>query len=189
MTLRRKIIGASLILITCATLISLILIWTRPSRPYAAFSYVHPGPADSATQAAATHTFWVTNLSNNTIALANPWLALSAGTSWHRDTNWVFSEWVSTNLGPFQTTTITVVRNPAPGPWRLHIYVSSQAHGVSAFPAWLRYYSHPGNWAINRRFVGWKIWNWPPFGHSVITTCLYNNGFELISQEMDAKPP
>jgi len=184
----RTKLSVCLVLRPCAAPIWLVLASTGPTRPYAAIRHVPPGETKPATQVADDQTFYVTNLSSNPIVLANPFIDLKVGSGWHRDTNWV-PDWDSTNLGtfqlgPFQSASISVAKHQAPAPWRLHVYVSTQVHGLSAVPAWLRYFGDRRTWRVYKTYLGWKVWKWPPFGRSS-GVILYNRGFELISQEIE----
>jgi hypothetical protein len=166
-----------------AAAIWLALASSKLTRPYATIHYAHSGQPNSAALVPGGGTFYVTNLSNRTIALGGRFIEVRDGNAWHLDVNPVqYSELYY--LGPFQSGYIVVGQLPALAPWRLHVWISSEAHGINAFPLWIRRYAHRRTWQMESRDLGWKIWNWPPFGRASMSTN-YNRSFELISEEIN----
>lgn len=176
----RKTLLALLVLLVAAAIWSGV-VWLRPVSPYATLKYLAPGQTNSAGEPFAAGTFYMTNLSNERIHMNASVIEVKNGDAWRIYTNVVV--WDLRELGPFQSGYTAVLSPPARAPWRVHVWVSSEMHGLEALPGWLRLYTDRRTRQDMGRMFGWRLWKWPPFGRSVQVT-VGGKGFELVSEEI-----
>ena len=158
------------------------LAWPRPLSPYAALKGVAPGETNSQGEVVGVGVFWMTNLSNRRIHMNASFVEVKEDNQWHIFTNVV--PWDLRELGPYASGYASIVPPHGLAPWRVHVWVSAEVHGLEALPSWLRLYSDRRTRQRLTSRVGWRVWEWPPFGRSV-TAKVAGKAFELISEEIN----
>ena len=181
MTARLKtgLVVSALVSLTAVVCLAFVMAQTRSISAYAVLQHVRAARR-RAGQIVGPGTFYVTNLSDRTIAMNASVIEIREGNNWRIYTNIV--PWNLRRLGPFQSGYGDVEPPPGAAPWRVHVWVSSEARGIEVLLGYLRGYGDPRLWRLTASMFGWKFWKGPPVGG---TTKYYVKHLELVSEEVD----